>query len=237
MGRDLKMERMRELQGMDALNGNAGETEIQGQDDGHPSRYPGINLVEAEMLSRLGYTDSQMAGYFEVTLPAFKKYRKLPEVRRALRKGKQTADWNVARALFHRAIGYSHPDIALKTVGEEIQRVPIIKHYPPHAGAATAWLRCRRPAWWAEGAMARSPGPDPGPDIDPMEFSEDERRTIQEAIRLLMEYRQKHSGDVRDPVFAPRGKSGGPASIPKQQPQKPARRARALTAGEGSPHP
>jgi len=78
----------------------------------------------------------------------------------ALKLGRNIPDDRVERALYHRAIGYSHPDTDIRVIRKrrkqgkhyvyvsEIVKTEIIKHHPPDTRAALAWLYNRRPGNW-----------------------------------------------------------------------------------------
>lgn len=113
---------------------------------GRPSSFKEEYLDLAYKFALLGATDKQMAYFFdvsEVTLNAWKK--EYPEFLKSLKKGKDLADAEVAKALYHRAKGYSHPEIDIKMYMGEIIETPITKHYPPDTGACMAWLKNRQP--------------------------------------------------------------------------------------------
>jgi hypothetical protein len=66
------------------------------------------------------------------------------------------ADAEVAEKLFHRAKGYSHPEIKVFCHDGDITTHGVVKHYPPDTRATIAWLRNRRKQnWRGTPAMAR----------------------------------------------------------------------------------
>lgn len=94
--------------------------------------------------------------------------RKHPSLVEAMKRGKAYADANVAKALYHRAIGYSHPEtkvfchqvttreergegddkVVTTTTKQVVTTVPVTKHYPPDTSAAFIWLKNR--AGWRD---------------------------------------------------------------------------------------
>jgi hypothetical protein len=56
----------------------------------------------------------------------------------------------VASKLFHRAIGYEHPEDKIFNNNGEEMVVPTIKHYPPDTTAAIFWLKNRQPDKWRD---------------------------------------------------------------------------------------
>lgn len=85
-------------------------------------------------------------------------------VNEVLREGKMIADAKMAESLYHVGTGYSHPETKIipnrvKTFNEKgklikdelkIERVDVVKHYPPNVTAATKWLKARHPELWGE---------------------------------------------------------------------------------------
>lgn len=116
---------------------------------GRPTKYTkGLNSLVYK-LCLLNAIDTQIAevlGISEVTLNAWKK--KYPSFFKSIKKGKEQADAEVAKALFHRACGYSHPDVHISNYQGEITITNITKHYPPDTAAAFIWLKNR--AGWKD---------------------------------------------------------------------------------------
>lgn len=106
---------------------------------------------QVEKLCKLGLIDKQLADFFGVTQQTIDNWKKKHDsFFAAMQRGKVVADAEVAQALFHRAIGYSHPEDDIRTVAigdgmSQIVITPTIKHYPPDTTACLAWLnnRCR----------------------------------------------------------------------------------------------
>ena len=69
---------------------------------------------------------------------------------------KEVADERVGRALYHRAIGYSHPAVKIVTValgnnaGSKVVREEYTEHYPPDTAAICFWLKNRQPDRWRD---------------------------------------------------------------------------------------
>ena len=60
----------------------------------------------------LGAKDTQLAEFFNVTEQTINNWKKdHPSFFESIKKGKQDADAEVANSLFHRAKGYSHPEV------------------------------------------------------------------------------------------------------------------------------
>jgi hypothetical protein len=83
-----------------------------------------------------------------VTEKTIRNWKKRLEFITALKKGKVDADARVAEALYHRALGYSHPDVHISNYQGDITITDITKHYPPDTAAAFIWLKNR--AGWKD---------------------------------------------------------------------------------------
>ncbi|MFZ5565992.1 MAG: helix-turn-helix domain-containing protein [Pseudomonadota bacterium] len=122
---------------------------------GRPSAYRPEFAEQAYKLALLGCTDRQMADIFRVTEQTLNNWKTtIPEFFESLRNGKEIADADVAKSLYHRAKGYEHPEDDIRVVslgnnmGSEIVITPTIKRYPPDTGAAALWLSNRQPGRW-----------------------------------------------------------------------------------------
>ena len=119
---------------------------------GRPSKYDLINLAQVKKLVLRGWTDLQMAEFFEVDESTWTRWKeKHEDFRTSLKDWKVEADAIVERCLFERATGYSHPeDKIFKPAGEDPTIVPTTKHYPPDTVAGIFWLKNRQPDIWRE---------------------------------------------------------------------------------------
>jgi hypothetical protein len=111
----------------------------------------------------LGAIDTQLAEFFSVsrqTLDTWKK--KHPKFLASMRRGREQADADVADALYHRAIGYSHTAVKIFGSNESrgVEKVPYIEHYPPDTAAASLWLRNRQPTLWRDKTDMTLSNPD-----------------------------------------------------------------------------
>jgi hypothetical protein len=106
---------------------------------------------QAEKLCLLGATDADLADFFGVsyvTINAWKQ--KYPKFLKSLKTGKDEADTRVERSLYHRAIGYEHPEVHVSNFQGAITLTPMIKRYPPDTVAAIFWLKNRKKAEWRD---------------------------------------------------------------------------------------
>ena len=118
---------------------------------GRPTKYKESYPEQARKLCLLGYTDIQLADFFEVAESTVSLWKlEHPKFSEALKNGKEVADGEVAASFFQRAKGYSHPDTHISNYQGEITETPIIKHYPPDTAAAFIWLKNRQPKIWRD---------------------------------------------------------------------------------------
>ncbi len=73
-----------------------------------------------------------------------------PELDEAIKQGWRMRDGTVVDALYHKAVGYSHPDVHIAVSEGRVIKTPITKHYPPSETAAQFILKNRRPGEWRE---------------------------------------------------------------------------------------
>lgn len=116
---------------------------------GRKSRYTKAMDEIAYKLCLLNAIDTQIADVLGITEQTFTNWkRKHPSLFASIKRGKEQADAEVAKALFHRACGYSHPDVHISNYQGEITITEITKHYPPDTAAAFIWLKNR--AGWKD---------------------------------------------------------------------------------------
>lgn len=118
---------------------------------GRPSKFRPEFVEQARKLSMLGMTDIEMAKFFEVTEHTLNNWKSdYPEFFQSLKEGKGLADAEVVASLYHRALGYSHPEDDIRAIAGEVVITPTIKHYPPDTTACIFWLKNRQPDKWRE---------------------------------------------------------------------------------------
>lgn len=117
--------------------------------NGRPTKYKPEYCKQVYKLCLLNATDAQIGDVFEVNEATINRWKKsYPEFCESLKKGKIQADAEVAKSLFHRACGYSHPDVHISNYQGDITVTNITKHYPPDTAAAFIWLKNR--AGWTD---------------------------------------------------------------------------------------
>lgn len=124
---------------------------------GRPSLYKPEFAELARKFCCLGATDADLARFLDVSEATINTWKlEHPEFLESIKAGKEQADAEVATKLFHRAMGYEHPEDDIRTVaqggngGSEIVVTPTIKRYPPDTAAAIFWLKNRRPDLWRD---------------------------------------------------------------------------------------
>lgn len=119
-----------------------------------PTKYKPEYAEMARKLCLLGFTDVQLGDHFGVEEKTINNWKTAhPKFLQSLRGGKEVADAEVAASLYHRALGYEHPeDKVFCSTGKDgkavVTTVATVKHYPPDTGAAFIWLKNR--AGWRD---------------------------------------------------------------------------------------
>lgn len=107
---------------------------------GRPTDFKKEYSEMTRKLCLLGYTNEQLAEFFEVTTQTIHNWKKNhPEFFDALKQGKSIANANVAEAVYKRATGFSHQD-----------EMGVVKYYPPDVSAGIFWLKNREPQIWRD---------------------------------------------------------------------------------------
>lgn len=130
---------------------------------GRPSKYNSVDLKQVEKLAKAGWTDLQMAEFFEVDVATWHRWKgKHEEFCNALKDWKEHADKRVERSLYERATGYSCREEKIFNNDGSAMVVPTVKNYPPDTTAAIFWLKNRQPEQWRDKQALEHSGPDGG---------------------------------------------------------------------------
>ena len=115
------------------------------RENGRPPVYDPGYAALAEKLCIKGYTDAELADFFEVSTRTVERWKgKHQEFSRALKVGKELADERVERALYLKAVGYSFPSEKVHFDKDgDVHRAPITEHVPPSDTAIIFWLKNR----------------------------------------------------------------------------------------------
>lgn len=116
---------------------------------GTPTKYREEYDELAYKYCLLGADDKDLARNFDVCERTINNWKEeFPSFLQSLKNGKEIADSEVAKSLYQRAKGYSHPDEKIFNDNGCPLVVPTEKHYPPDTGAAMAWLSNRQRHKW-----------------------------------------------------------------------------------------
>lgn len=111
-----------------------------------PTKYKPEYAKQAAVACKLGATDQDLAELFDVSRSTLSLWKiEFPEFSDALKDAKEVADVRVERALYQKAVGYSHPEDDIKMFEGQVIITPTIKHYPPDSTACIFWLKNRMP--------------------------------------------------------------------------------------------
>jgi len=126
-------------------------TETSG-DAGRPTAYKEEYVDQARKIcEQFGATDYELSVFFGVSERTIYRWKVAhPEFCQALKMGKEVPDDRVEKALYHRALGYTHEEEHLFHYQGEVIRAETVKHYPPDVTACLAWLNNRRPDQWRQ---------------------------------------------------------------------------------------
>lgn len=131
---------------------------------GRKTAYKSEYEEQAKKLCMLGATDVTLADFFEVKVSTINNWKKKhPAFLESLKKGKLTADAEVASKLFDRATGFEWDEqqaIKVKEVNykdgkrlresEHVEMVTVHRVVPPDTTAIIFWLKNRQKADWRD---------------------------------------------------------------------------------------
>lgn len=116
-----------------------------------PTNYRNEYAEQARKLCLLGYTDKQLADFFNVCEQTINTWKiKHPEFLESIKRGKELADINVVESLYKRAIGIEYEEVELKTDGQNKSKRVVKKLIPPDTTAQIFWLKNRQPKSWRD---------------------------------------------------------------------------------------
>lgn len=119
---------------------------------GRNSAYQPEYADQARKLCLLGFTDSELARFFEVTERTINNWKdQHPAFFHALREGKEWADAQVADSLYRRATGEEIiVEKAMKKADGSYEAVRLKQFVPGDVGAQKLWLTNRRGQNWRD---------------------------------------------------------------------------------------
>lgn len=175
-----------------------------------PLIYQESYAARAYNLCLLGLEDKHLMAAFGISSKTLDDWRQwYPEFNQAIQEGRLEADSRVARSLYERAVGYSHPDTDIKIYKGELIKTDVTKHYPPDVTACMYWLQNRtlrtdRP--WRNNAAIELTGKDGGvievnnhlklSTIDLSDFSESELGLLEKILPKLVQQTEKEEGET-----------------------------------------
>jgi hypothetical protein len=106
-----------------------------------------------------------MADFFDVSEDTINEWKKQHDkFSESIKSGKTMADATVAQKLYHRAIGYEHPEVITASYqGEITDMKTVVKHYAPDPTAAIFWLKNRQPQQWRDKQQTEITGENGAP--------------------------------------------------------------------------
>ena len=131
--------------------------------DGRPTQYRAHYAEQARKLCLLGYTDEELADFFNVTKTTINVWKlKHPKFVDSIKAGKAIPDAEVAASLLHRAMGYSHKAVKIMQAEGTSYEHEYVEHYPPDTTAGIFWLKNRQPAKWRDMSRTEITGKNGG---------------------------------------------------------------------------
>ena len=118
---------------------------------GRPSSFRAEYVEQGRKLAELGATDREIASFFGVAESTVYLWQhQHPEFSEALKVGKDVADDRVEKALYRKAIGYTHDAVKIMQFQGEELLVPYEEHHAPDTTACIFWLKNRRRDLWRD---------------------------------------------------------------------------------------
>lgn len=116
-----------------------------------PTNYRKEYAEQARKLCLLGYTDKQLADFFNVCEQTINTWKiKHPEFLESIKKGKEFADIDVVESLYKRATGFDYEEVELKVADGRTSKKIIKKKVAPDSTAIIFWLKNRQPKSWRD---------------------------------------------------------------------------------------
>lgn len=116
-----------------------------------PTDYRQEYAEQARKLCLLGFTDKQLADFFDVNESTITRWKqKYPEFCTSIKSGKVVADAQVAESLFKRATGIEVTEVEVRDDGKKKVKRVTKKHIPPDPTAQIFWLKNRQPELWRD---------------------------------------------------------------------------------------
>lgn len=145
-----------------------------------PTDYREEYAEQARKLCLLGYTDKQLADFFNVSEQTINAWKtKHPKFLESIKRGKEIADIEVVESLYKRALGIEYEEVELKTDGKAKSKRVVKKFIPPDTTAQIFWLKNRQPQKWRDKQIPEQEHQEPTPvkivvkTVDAREYDND----------------------------------------------------------------
>lgn len=121
-------------------------------EQGRPTKYKPEYDKQAYKLCLLGYTDDELADFFDVHVATVNQWKiSHPSFHESLKKGKEFADTEVVESLYNKARGAIRTkETDIKVVNGEIVETVYEKQHVPDTTAQIFWLKNRQPKRWRD---------------------------------------------------------------------------------------
>lgn len=133
---------------------------------GRPTDYRDEYCEQVEKLCKLGLTDKELGGFFEVEESTINNWKIAhPEFLESIKAGKEIADGNVASSLYKRATGYEYDEVVYERIETKVDDVAededdikmevykkkvTKKELPPDPTSMIFWLKNRQKKKWRD---------------------------------------------------------------------------------------
>lgn len=118
---------------------------------GRPTKYKPEYAEQAYKYCLLGAKDEDLARLYDVDITTIDNWKHAhPEFFGAIKEGREEADANVAKSLYHRATGYDVKAEKAYQYRGQVVKAEVIEHVPADTAAAFIWLKNRRPKDWRD---------------------------------------------------------------------------------------
>jgi len=130
---------------------------------GRPTKYETSYNEQAYKLCLLGFTDKELADFFEVHVDTINEWKvQYEEFSVSVKRGKAIADAEVATSFHKRAVGYTYEEETYE--GGELTKT-VVKEMAPDAGAALNWLKNRQRDKWSDKTVLSNDPDNPIPTV------------------------------------------------------------------------
>lgn len=118
---------------------------------GRPTKYKEEYAEQARKLCLKGFTDKDMADFFEVDESTITRWKQEhEEFRTSIKSGKQHSDEAIVNALYHKALGYTLTEEKEEESQDGFKKVRTVKQVAGDTGAMIFWLKNRMPKEWRD---------------------------------------------------------------------------------------